>query len=139
MLTTFAHCRSGFSVGAVGHDGWILRQKFHNFYVPVEIDAETGDILRSPETGFAKRNDYDEGGEILVQMDSEKAWAGYWGAQEATNKKLARDVFKKGDLYYRTGDALRRNSDGLWFFMDRLGRAPTQPHKHDEFMLTMAR
>ncbi|KAK2763732.1 putative NRPS-like protein biosynthetic cluster [Arachnomyces sp. PD_36] len=121
MLTSFAHCRSGFTTGAVGHDGWIRRRMFHDLYVPVEIDAESGDILRSPETGFAKRRDYDEGGEILVKMASEEAWAGYWGAQDATNKKLARDVFKKGDLYYRTGDALRRNPDGLWFFMDRLG------------------
>ena len=32
-----------------------------------------------------------------------------------------RNVFKKGDLFYRTGDALRRDADGLWFFMDRLG------------------
>jgi acyl-CoA synthetase (AMP-forming)/AMP-acid ligase II len=122
MLTTFAHCRSGFIVGAVGHDGWILRQKFHDMYVPVEIDTETGDMFRSPTTGFAKRKSYNEGGEILVKMPSEKAWAGYWGAKDSTNKKLARDVFKKGDLYYRTGDSLRRNPDGLWFFVDRLGK-----------------
>lgn len=30
-------------------------------------------------------------------------------------------MFKKGDLYYRSGDALRRTSDGKWFFLDRLG------------------
>lgn len=34
---------------------------------------------------------------------------------------MARDVFKKGDVYFRTGDALRRDSDGRWFFCDRLG------------------
>lgn len=33
----------------------------------------------------------------------------------------ARDVFRKGDLFYRTGDALRRTPDGRWYFMDRLG------------------
>lgn len=121
---TVAHCRSGFSVGAVGHDGWIRRQKFHGVYVPVEIDAESGDILRSPGTGFAKRKTYEEGGEILVKLPSQKAWAGYWRSQETTSKKWVMNVFKKGDLYYRTGDALRRNSDGLWYFVDRLGKPP---------------
>lgn len=45
----------------------------------------------------------------------------YWGNNQATQKKFERDVFAKGDLYYRTGDALRRTSDGRWFFQDRLG------------------
>lgn len=30
-------------------------------------------------------------------------------------------MFRKGDLYYRSGDALKRNSDGRWYFLDRLG------------------
>jgi acyl-CoA synthetase (AMP-forming)/AMP-acid ligase II len=30
-------------------------------------------------------------------------------------------VFQKGDLYYRSGDALRRDDDGRWYFLDRLG------------------
>src|SRR3954454_10164130 len=36
-------------------------------------------------------------------------------------KKFERNVFKKGDLWYRSGDALRRTNDGRWFFLDRLG------------------
>lgn len=36
-------------------------------------------------------------------------------------KKFERDVFKKGDLWYRSGDALRRTDDGKWLFLDRLG------------------
>ena len=94
---------------------------FHKTWVPVALDPDTGDIWRSPETGFAKRSPYNEGGEIIVQMPSEEVWPGYWNSKEATNKKLVRDVFKKGDLYYRTGDALRRTDDGMWYFMDRLG------------------
>ncbi len=45
----------------------------------------------------------------------------YHKAPEATSKRFATDVFKKGDLWWRTGDALRRDSDGRWYFMDRLG------------------
>lgn len=116
------HYRSGFGLGAVGHHGLLLRRKFHDIYLPVETDPETGDIWRSPSTGFARRKPYEEGGEILVKLPSKSAWAGYFNAEEATRKKLVENVFQAGDLYYRTGDSLRRDSDGLWYFMDRLGK-----------------
>jgi acyl-CoA synthetase (AMP-forming)/AMP-acid ligase II len=61
------------------------------------------------------------GGEILVRIDSEAAFPGYYKDPAATSKRFARDVFVKGDLWYRTGDALRRTSDGKWLFLDRLG------------------
>lgn len=63
----------------------------------------------------------EEGGEILVALANKEAFQGYWKSPEATEKRLCIDVFKKGDLFYRTGDASRRNSDGLWYFLDRLG------------------
>jgi acyl-CoA synthetase (AMP-forming)/AMP-acid ligase II len=113
--------RGPFMATAVGHHGLILRNKLHNTYVPVEIDHETNEIWRDPKTGFAKRRSYDEGGEIIVQLPAEEAFVGYYGNPEATNKKFERNVFKKGDLFYRTGDALRRSNDGCWYFLDRLG------------------
>lgn len=89
--------------------------------VPVQIDAETGEVWRDPKTGFAKRMPYEEGGEILVRFESAASWPGYFRNKEASNKKILQDVFAKGDVFWRTGDALRRNADGLWYFMDRLG------------------
>lgn len=106
---------------AVGHHGAILRALMHNTYVPVQVDFDTGEIWRDPATGFARRRAYDVGGEILIKVPSEKAFVGYWNNPQATSERFARDVFAKGDLYYRTGDALRRTPDGRWFFMDRLG------------------
>lgn len=81
----------------------------------------TGDIWRDPKTGFARRVPYEVGGEILVAVPERAAFGGYWRNPGATEKKFATDVFKKGDLYYRTGDALRRTTDGHWYFLDRLG------------------
>ncbi|KAG5927366.1 Isopenicillin N epimerase component 1 [Claviceps africana] len=115
------HCRSGYGRGAIGHHGWLLRRRYHDILVPVELDSENGDIWRSPDTGFAKRLPYEQGGEVLVKLSSRDAWAGYHGADEATKKKLMENVFEKGDLFYRTGDALRRDANGHWYFMDRLG------------------
>ena len=105
----------------VGHHGLIFRKLLQNVYIPVLIDHDTGDIWRDPKTGFAKRTSYHEGGEIIVAVPNREAFGGYWNNPEATNKRFATDVFKKGDLYYRSGDALRRESDGHWYFLDRLG------------------
>ena len=98
-----------------------MRGLLRNVFIPVAIDPETGDILRDSKTGFAVRAPYEQGGEIIVNVPGEEAFQGYWHNDEATNKKFLRDVFKKGDLYYRSGDALRRQSDGRWYFLDRLG------------------
>ncbi|CAG7919602.1 unnamed protein product [Penicillium olsonii] len=121
VFNLFNHNRGPFTSGVVGHHGLILRGLLHNVFVPVAIDPETGDILRDPKTGFATRASYEEGGEIIVNVPGKDAFQGYWRNDEATNKKFLTDVFKKGDLYYRSGDALRRQSDGRWYFLDRLG------------------
>lgn len=117
----FNYNRGPFTSGTVGHHGLLMRGILHRVFVPVAIDPETGDILRDPKTGFAVRASYEQGGEIIVNVPGEEAFQGYWNNNEATNKKFLRDVFKKGDLYYRSGDALRRQSDGRWYFLDRLG------------------
>ncbi|KAF2454740.1 hypothetical protein BDY21DRAFT_352613 [Lineolata rhizophorae] len=114
-------CGGPYLATAVGHHGALQRYMNRNTIVPVEIDHETNDIVRDPRTGWAIRKPYEEGGEILVACPSEKAFVGYWRNPEATSKRFVKNVFKKGDMWYRTGDALRRTSDGRWYFMDRLG------------------
>ena len=115
--------RGDFRAHAVGHHGLIQRWRHRNALVPVEIDVETGDIARDARTGWARRVPYEEGGEILIAQPPTitPPFPGYYKNQEATDKKYVRDVFREGDLYYRTGDALRRDADGRWFFLDRLG------------------
>jgi len=112
-------CGGDFFAHSVGHHGLINRWRYHNSYVPVAIDAETGEIARHPKTGFAYRVPYEEGGEILIRMPGDRPFGGYFNNPEATEKKYVRDVFVKGDWFYRTGDALRRDPDGRWYFLDR--------------------
>jgi len=121
VLAMLVQSKNDFKATAVGHHGALIRAALRNILVPVAIDPETGAILRDPTTGFAQRTPYTVGGEILVGVPSEDAFAGYHNNPSATAKKFVRDVFKKGDLYYRSGDALRRDDDGRWFFLDRLG------------------
>jgi len=45
---------------------------------------------------------------------------GYTDA-EASEGKILRDVFRPGDRWYRSGDLLRRDEDGYFYFVDRIG------------------
>lgn len=121
VFSTINWCRGPYLANAVGHYGLILRRIYNSIYIPVAIDPATNDILRDPVTGYATRQPYSIGGEILVAVPNEAVFPGYKDAPDATSKRFVRDVFKKGDLYYRSGDALRRTDDGRWFFLDRLG------------------
>lgn len=65
-----------------------------------------------------------ENGELITMIDKTSAFkqfTGYHGNDEATKKKILNDVFKKGDTYFRTGDLLRKDSDGYIYFGDRMG------------------
>ncbi len=39
----------------------------------------------------------------------------------ATEKKILRDVFKPGDAWLRSGDLMRQDAQGFFYFMDRIG------------------
>ena len=42
--------------------------------------------------------------------------------QRAQNeKKILRDVFEKGDAWFRTGDLMRKDERGYFYFVDRIG------------------
>lgn len=121
VFSLIVYSRNGYFNNCVGHHGLIMRKFFQNRYIPVRVDPDTGDIYRDPTTGFAERAPYEEGGEMLVAIESKEAFGGYWKNPDATNKKFATNVFTTGDLYYRSGDALRRSPEGHWYFLDRLG------------------
>ncbi len=46
---------------------------------------------------------------------------GYYGDEAATGKKIMRDVFSKGDAWFRTGDVVRWEANNMVYFSDRIG------------------
>jgi fatty-acyl-CoA synthase len=64
-----------------------------------------------------------EAGEMLMEIQATAGARNFDGYQsaEATAKKVARDVLKPGDMFFRSGDLLRVDADGFVFFVDRLG------------------
>jgi fatty-acyl-CoA synthase len=42
-------------------------------------------------------------------------------SSEASEKKILRDVFAPGDAWFRTGDLMRKDEKGFFYFVDRIG------------------
>lgn len=59
---------------------------------------------------------------LLVGMVTQRSpFVGYAGNEQQTEKKRLRDVMKKGDLYFNTGDLLRVDDMNFVYFQDRVG------------------
>ena len=113
-------------VGAVGFVGVIEPRWVQELALPVyviKVDKDTNDVIRDPITGFCIEADAGEAGEFvgkIVRGDPIKDFRGYQD-KEATEKKILRNVFRKGDLYFRSGDFMMKDELGWIYFMDRFG------------------
>jgi len=109
--------------GSVGrYPSAILRRLMSNAKL-VRFDVETGSHVRGPD-GFCIECDPDEPGELLGRIpEGEKSSGRFEGytSKQATDQKVLRDVFAEGDAWYRTGDLLRRDAEGFYYFVDRIG------------------
>jgi fatty-acyl-CoA synthase len=64
-------------------------------------------------------------GEVICQIARADGtpvapFEGYTSAEE-TRKKILEDVFEHGDIWWRSGDLLRRDADDYFYFVDRIG------------------
>jgi acyl-CoA synthetase (AMP-forming)/AMP-acid ligase II len=106
--------------GCVGFAG-ALRQFLEDDVFIVRYDPETEAPWRDPKTGFCVRASAGEEGEAIGRVRNRNTLTEYLGNNGATEKKLLRDVFAKGDLFQRMGDLLVRDADGWIRFQDRVG------------------
>ncbi|OCK86114.1 acetyl-CoA synthetase-like protein [Lepidopterella palustris CBS 459.81] len=117
---------NGFSAGAIGRNGTLaaLFMGPQLAMVKMDPDSEPPAPLRDPATGLCKIADWNEPGELLYKLDPkaiERKFQGYFGNHSATSSKILRNVKKKGDAYFSTGDILRWDREGRWYFVDRIG------------------
>src|SRR3954471_1860085 len=85
----------------------------------VEYDSETGDPVRD-DKGRVKKVRNGDPGLLLSKVSSFQPFDGYTDKEES-EKKLVRDAFKKGDVWFNTGDLMRSQGFGHAAFTDRLG------------------
>ncbi|MGB6085416.1 long-chain-acyl-CoA synthetase, partial [Parvibaculum sp.] len=108
--------------GAIGRiPGW-AKAKFNVELVKFDIEKEQP--VRGAD-GFCIRADVGEAGEALGRISDDPdqptgRFDGY-AKKEETEKKILRDVFEKGDAWFRTGDLLRQDKRGYFYFVDRIG------------------
>lgn len=62
-----------------------------------------------------------ETGLLLCEINQRAKFAGYVNNPEATESKIMRDVFKKGDQYFNSGDLVKLHPRDYVSFVDRLG------------------
>ncbi len=112
----------GGKVGAVGYIPRIL-DRVNNSKI-IRYDVEGDEHIRDAK-GFCIECQPDEPGEMIGKIPASKdALAGRfegYTSREASEKKILRDVFEKGDAWFRTGDLLQRDKAGYYYFVDRIG------------------
>jgi fatty-acyl-CoA synthase len=108
--------------GAVGRVPWYVAHRFPIAVVRFDIEAQAP--VRNAQ-GFCEPCAPNEPGEVIGRIvnDPERPgnrFEGYAAASQNENKIL-HDVFDKGDAWFRTGDLMRQDRRGYFYFVDRVG------------------
>jgi fatty-acyl-CoA synthase len=129
ILEYYASTEGNFSLynceGLPGAIGKIPSFLAHRLPVALlRFDVDSGEPRRN-EAGFCERclpNEVGEAVGLIPGTDKELAgrFEGYADAA-ASARKVLRNVFKEGDSWYRTGDLMRRDERGFYYFVDRVG------------------
>ncbi|KAM5368857.1 hypothetical protein ACJA88_010797 [Fusarium oxysporum] len=123
-FATFNLSKNDYAAGAIGRNGWVYNLIMSFSVALVEVDWETDLPKRNPSTGRCYKARTGEPGEMLFRLPSGNPFGrfqGYYNNRAATEAKVLRDVFSKGDTWFRTGDVVRWDSDGRIYFHDRIG------------------
>lgn len=106
--------------GAIGRVPFYLRKSFT--FRLVRFDVETEQPVRGPD-GFCIECPPGEVGETIGLINQSQARSGYSGYADktASERKVLRDAFAKGDAWFRTGDLMRQDKEGYFYFVDRIG------------------
>jgi fatty-acyl-CoA synthase len=106
-------------LGAVGRVPGYLRAFFNIRLAKFDIEAEAP--VRGAD-GRCREAPVGEPGECLgeIKRDPRTLYEGY-ADKAASEKKVLHDVFKAGDAWFRTGDLMKQDRDGYFYFVDRIG------------------
>jgi len=85
----------------------------------LKFDVARDELVRDAQGRYVE-SAVGEPGEAIGQIRTAGGFDGY-SDPSASEKKILRNVFKRGDAYFRTGDLLRCDADGYYYFVDRIG------------------
>uniref|UniRef100_A0A8C6PQ23 long-chain-fatty-acid--CoA ligase n=1 Tax=Nothobranchius furzeri TaxID=105023 RepID=A0A8C6PQ23_NOTFU len=105
-------------MGAVGRVHFLHQKLFP--YTLVKYDTERDEPVRDAN-GLCIKSPKGETGLLVSKITDIAPFEGYAQNKEQTERKKLRDVLKKGDLYFNTGDLMRIDKDNFIYFQDRVG------------------
>ncbi|CAK6432248.1 unnamed protein product [Pipistrellus nathusii] len=105
-------------IGAVGRVNYLQRKVVS--YELIKYDVEKDEPVRN-ENGYCIKVPKGEVGLLVCRITELTPFSGYAGGKTQTEKKKLRDVFKKGDVYFNSGDLLMIDHDNFIYFHDRVG------------------
>lgn len=105
-------------IGTVGRSNFFYRLLFK--YDLVKYDMVKDEPVRD-QYGFCQPVQKGETGLLLSRVSILSPFFGYAGSKQLTEKKLMRNVFVKGDIYFNTGDLMAEDQGGFICFKDRVG------------------
>lgn len=105
--------------GAIGRVPSYLKKQINIRLVQFDVDTEQP--IRGPD-GLCRLARVGETGEAIGEIanDIRHDFSGY-ADKAASQKKILTDVFKKGDRWFRTGDLMKQDNEGYFYFVDRMG------------------
>ena len=105
--------------GAIGRAPGFLKKQINFRLVRFDVDSE--EPVRGPD-GLCQLARAGEVGEAIGRIgdDTRHAFSGY-ADKAASEKKILRDVFVRGDRWFRTGDLMKQDPEGYVYFIDRIG------------------
>ncbi|KFO32023.1 Long-chain fatty acid transport protein 6 [Fukomys damarensis] len=106
------------NIGSVGRTNFFYKL-FFNFEL-IKYDFQKDEPMRS-EQDWCSRVNKGEPGLLISRVNTKNPFFGYAGSYRHTKNKLLFDVFKKGDVYFNTGDLMVQDQENFLYFWDRIG------------------
>ncbi|XP_068523311.1 long-chain fatty acid transport protein 6-like [Anas acuta] len=105
-------------IGSVGRTNY-----FYKLFFPFDLikyDFQKDEPIRNKH-GWCEKVNKGEAGLLISKVNAKNPFFGYAGSKRHTEKKLLSEVFKKGDLYFNTGDLMVQDHENFLYFWDRIG------------------
>ncbi|XP_072321540.1 long-chain fatty acid transport protein 2-like [Eucyclogobius newberryi] len=105
-------------IGAIGRVNLIHKTLFP--FVLIKYDTERDAPVRGAN-GLCVQAPKGETGLLVSKITDIAPFEGYSQNEEQTERKRLRDVLRRGDLYFNSGDLMRIDQDNFIYFQDRVG------------------
>ncbi|KAG2466988.1 S27A6 protein, partial [Polypterus senegalus] len=105
-------------IGPVGRASFINKWSLQFDFVKYDVEKE--EPIRRRD-GYCVKACRGETGLLITPVSVVSPFLGYAGNKEMSEKKLLRNVFKEGDVFFNTGDFMLIDEDDFVYFRDRTG------------------